>query len=158
MEMEEKYLKPVTTPLHDFSGSPIRPKGMIELQIHADLGELQRSVMANFLVIDIPSAYNVILGRPSLNNLKAVVSTYHLKMKFPTERGIGEYIGDQLESRRCYVNALKETKKSKDILMLEVDNRSKEEETKRGKPVEELVPISLFNTDTSKKLFLGASL
>ncbi|XP_042489529.1 uncharacterized protein LOC122069545 [Macadamia integrifolia] len=122
MELEEKYLRPVTTPLYGFIGSLVQPKGMIELQIRVGLGELQKSVMANFSVVDIPSAYNIILGRPSLNNLKAVVSTFHLKMKFPMERGVRGCRGDQLESRRCYVNTLKETKKLKDIFVLEVDD------------------------------------
>ena len=36
------------------------------------------------------SAYNGILGRPTLNSWKAATSTYHLMIKFPTEYGIGE--------------------------------------------------------------------
>ncbi|KAK3029629.1 hypothetical protein RJ639_037946 [Escallonia herrerae] len=38
----------------------------------------------------VSSAYNGILGRPALNRLQAVVSTYHLKMKFPKEHRIGK--------------------------------------------------------------------
>ena len=45
--------------------------------------------MVDFLVVDKPSAYNIILGRPTLNAVKAMVSTYHLAMKFPTPFGEG---------------------------------------------------------------------
>ncbi|GFY90980.1 hypothetical protein Acr_07g0011760 [Actinidia rufa] len=37
-----------------------------------------------------PSPYNAILGRLTLGGIKAITSTYHLKMKFPTSTGIGE--------------------------------------------------------------------
>ncbi|KAL0298788.1 UNVERIFIED_CONTAM: hypothetical protein Sradi_6538600 [Sesamum radiatum] len=53
------------------------------------------------------SAYNVILGRPSLNSFQAIESTYHLKLKFPTPAGIGEEIGDRRQARECYANSLK---------------------------------------------------
>ena len=42
----------------------------------------------NFLVVDCSSSYNAIIGRPTLNSWKAVISTYHLSVKFPTEYGI----------------------------------------------------------------------
>ncbi|KAL2241158.1 UNVERIFIED_CONTAM: Retrovirus-related Pol polyprotein from transposon opus [Sesamum indicum] len=58
--------------------------------------------MVKFLVVDMPFAYNVILGRPGLNSFRAIVSTYHLKMKFPTQSGIGEVVCDQIEAKRCY--------------------------------------------------------
>ena len=43
-----------------------------------------------FLVVDCSSAYNGILGRPTLNSWKAATSTYHLMIKFPTDYGIRE--------------------------------------------------------------------
>ncbi|KAL0295006.1 UNVERIFIED_CONTAM: protein DETOXIFICATION 34 [Sesamum angustifolium] len=42
-----------------------------------------------FLVVDTPSAYNAILGRPILNAFQAVISTYDMKIKFPTIGGFG---------------------------------------------------------------------
>ncbi|KAL0277955.1 UNVERIFIED_CONTAM: hypothetical protein Sradi_7310000 [Sesamum radiatum] len=51
---------------------------------------------------DDPMVISVILGRPGLNAFKAVVSTYHLKMKFSTTNGIGEVACDQKEASRCY--------------------------------------------------------
>jgi hypothetical protein len=59
-----------------------------------------------FLVVDCPSAYNVIIGRPTLNKLRAVTSTYHLLVRFPTEHGIGELKGDQATARECYFASL----------------------------------------------------
>ena len=53
-----------------------------------------------------PSAYNAILGRPSLNAFRAVISNAHLLMKFPTRWGMASLRGDQLEGRRCYATSL----------------------------------------------------
>ena len=56
----------------------------------------------NFLVVDSPSSYNVIIGRPTLNRWKAAISTYCLKVKFPTEQVVEEIKGDQVLARECY--------------------------------------------------------
>lgn len=39
-------------------------------------------VMTRFIVVDIPLAYNMIIGRPILNRLKVMISTYQMMMKF----------------------------------------------------------------------------
>ena len=44
----------------------------------------------NYLIVDCSSAYNAIIGRPTLNAWRAATSTYHLLVKFPMEHGIGE--------------------------------------------------------------------
>ena len=41
-----------------------------------------------------------------MNSWKAVVSTYHLMTKFPTEYGVGEVRGDQVVAHKCYVTML----------------------------------------------------
>ena len=60
----------------------------------------------DFPIVDCPSTYNIILGRPALNKLKAVTSTYHLKVKFPIAHGVREIRGDQVLTRDCYQAAL----------------------------------------------------
>ena len=56
-----------------------------------------------FLVVDCSSAYNAILGRPTLNSWKAVTLTYHLMIKFLIDYGVGELRGNQVVARECYV-------------------------------------------------------
>ena len=67
--------------------------------------------MTEFLIVDCPSAYNVVIGRPLLTNLHAVVSIWHLSMKFPTSAGIGCVQGDQREARECYNASIAKAKK-----------------------------------------------
>ncbi|KAL2237680.1 UNVERIFIED_CONTAM: Retrovirus-related Pol polyprotein from transposon 17.6, partial [Sesamum indicum] len=70
--------------------------------------------LVKFLVVKAPSAYNVILGRPSLNLFRATASTFHLKLKFPTPNGAGEAIGDERMARECYMNTLKRSRERTD--------------------------------------------
>ena len=54
------------------------------------------------MVVDCSSSYNVIIGRPTLNKWKAATSTYCLKVKFPTDNGVGKVKGDQVLAKECY--------------------------------------------------------
>ena len=56
-----------------------------------------------FLVVDFSFAYNAIIGRPTRNSWKAVTSTYHLMIKFPTNYGVEELCGSQMVARECYM-------------------------------------------------------
>ena len=56
--------------------------------------------MVQFIVVDRPSVYNIILGRPTLNVLKAIVSTYHLAMKFPIGSRVSVFRGNQEGARK----------------------------------------------------------
>ncbi|XP_074265131.1 uncharacterized protein LOC141587555 [Silene latifolia] len=62
-----------------------------------------------YLVIDGPSTYNVIFGRPCIHEMKAVPSAYHWSPKYPTPWGVQEIRGDQEEARYCYKDVLKPT-------------------------------------------------
>ena len=66
----------------------------------------QITVEVTFLVVDCSSAYNAILRRPTLNSWKAITSTYHLMIKFPTDYGVGELRGNQVAARECYIAML----------------------------------------------------
>lgn len=105
MNVDEADLKPASIPLYGFIGDHLIPKGTISLPVTlGDSNEMTK--ITEFLVVDCPSAFNGILGRPLLRNFKAVTSIYHLKIKFPTPTGIGEVNKSQRVSRDCYVRAV----------------------------------------------------
>jgi hypothetical protein len=91
------------------------------------------STMVEFLVVDTHSSYNAILGRKTLNTIRAVISPAFLKIKFPTSNGIGEECGHQMMVRTCYAISIKSknsdsTKDKKNVTSNEAfENRSGEE-------------------------------
>ncbi|XP_058084523.1 uncharacterized protein LOC131232302 [Magnolia sinica] len=89
MEIPRSRLKHVKTPLYGFARKRVIFEGAISLPMTAGKGRHQVTLQVDFLIINVPSVYNVILGKPSLNAMRAVVSTYHLMMKIPTKSGIG---------------------------------------------------------------------
>ena len=95
-------LRACATTLYGFGGEGTASIGAIDLAV--TLGEYPISVtkIVEFVVVDIPLAYNVILGRPILILLGAVSSIRHLSLQFPTPRGVGIIKGDQLAARECY--------------------------------------------------------
>ena len=88
LRLNPKQLQPFKSLLVSFSGDCIYPKGIISLSVTARTYPTQITKKVDFLVVDCPSSYNVILGRPMLNQLKVATSTYCLKVKFPTPKNM----------------------------------------------------------------------
>ena len=103
MKISKDQLRPIETPLVGFVGTSVYPLGVISLHITASTYPRQATKKVDFLVVDCPLAYNVIIGRSTLNRLRAVTSTYHLLVRFPIENGVGEMKGDQAMARKCYL-------------------------------------------------------
>ena len=64
-------------------------EGMIRLPVTVGTPP-QRTIQVDFLMVKLPSAYNIILDCPSLWTLKAVVSSYHLMVKFSIKNGVAQ--------------------------------------------------------------------
>ncbi|XP_075521560.1 uncharacterized protein LOC142554767 [Primulina tabacum] len=107
MDLQGYHLEAVETALFGFAGHMVYPEGEIMLPLTLGSQDLKRTVMTSFTVVDSPSSYNIILGRPAMNELRAVASTYHQKIKFPVGARVGEVRGDQPSSRKCYVEAVR---------------------------------------------------
>ena len=65
-------------------------------------------MQVNFIVVEAYSPYTAILTRPWLYALGAVLSTLHLKVKYPTQGRVGELIGNQVVARQCLVAAVRQ--------------------------------------------------
>ena len=85
LKVDPKRLRPFESPLVSFSGDKVYPIGIVTLTVTAGSYPLQVTNKHNFLVVDSPLSYNVIIGRTTLNRWKAATSTNCLKVKFPTE-------------------------------------------------------------------------
>ena len=95
--------------LYGFTGDQVEVRGYIELRTTFTNGTVARIEKIKYLVVNAQSAYNILLGRPTLNRLGAVPSTRHMKLKLPSMEGVVITVkSDQKEARRCYENSLKQ--------------------------------------------------
>ena len=99
------------------------------------------------MVVDCSSSYNVIIGRPTLNKWKAATSTYCLKVKFPTDNGVGKVKGDQVLAKECY-QAILAAKENHTWII---------EESEEDK-MEALEIVALTEGETTKTTRIGTTL
>ncbi|RWW67763.1 hypothetical protein BHE74_00024786 [Ensete ventricosum] len=115
--MTNRDLILMTSTLTGFTDDAITPEGVATLPVTFDDKPRIKTLMVYFMVVDLPSAYNMIIRRPTLNKLRAIVSTYYRSMKFPASAGPGEIKNDPRELRRCYLAATTIPKKGKKALV-----------------------------------------
>ena len=63
-------------------------KGLITLLVVLGQGDHTVTIEIKFLVVDLPSAYNVIIGRPLMKKTNMVTTIYYLTVKFLTLTGL----------------------------------------------------------------------
>ena len=108
LQLSPDLLRPYTGCLYGFAGDQVEVCGHLELRTTFTDGTASHIENIRYLVVNAPSAYNILLGRPTLNRLRAVSSTGHMKMKFPDLGGkVITIKSDQKEAKRCYENNLK---------------------------------------------------
>jgi len=109
MRISEADIQPYNEQIVGFSGERVDTKGYIDL--YTTFGEedgLHKTINVRYLLVNAQTSYNILLGRPSINRLKAIVSTPHLAMKFPSANDdIATIHVDQKTARECYVASLK---------------------------------------------------
>ena len=98
----------------------------------------QATTAVKFLIVDASSAYNMLLGRPSLDAIKAILSAYNMVIKFPTTGGVGMVQGDQRVAKECYSASMKQ-KSINNVYMDKLDMH--DEVNTRPEPSEELEPV-----------------
>ncbi|XP_016192778.1 uncharacterized protein LOC107633688 [Arachis ipaensis] len=166
MKLSTNILQPYSGDLVGFSGERVPVLGSAWLQTTLGEQPLSRTQDIQYLIVDCFSPYNLILGRPFLNRFAAIVSTYHLCVKFPVQDNIVATIhGDLQEARQCYNVSLKPIRKktearvnsiqSKQPILAELDPRADFQE--RPTPNEDLHKVVLTE-DPAKFTFIGTSM
>ena len=140
MGIGREKLEPVNACLCGFSGERVLPLGLVQLVLTLGDPPCQATTMVRFLIVDTPSAYNMLLGRPSLNAIRVVPSAYHMVIKFPIANGVGMVRGNQRIARECYSASMKQNMVD-NIYMDELDMR--DGVTTRPAPLKELEPVQL---------------
>ncbi|KAM2350292.1 hypothetical protein ACFX1X_013715 [Malus domestica] len=181
LNVAEHLLDRSISPLISISGDIVQPLGSIHLPFTIGTDLYTATITTNFLVVDCPTAYNVILGRTCINDLKAMVSTHMLLMKFSTPYGNGYIRGDQLSARSCYNTLVKQqhlhvpketlsihdqvikTNPNEANLDLHSDNSQPDDPrddsfTQQAQPVEELEKVSISKDYPNRLVKIGTTL
>ncbi|RZS07200.1 hypothetical protein BHM03_00037994 [Ensete ventricosum] len=99
LSQAKKDLIPMTSTITKFTRDSISPLGTTTILVTIGEEPRYKTMMVIFRVVRLSLAYNAILDHPTLNKLRAVVSTYHWTMKFPTRVRVGDVRSDPRESR-----------------------------------------------------------
>ncbi|XP_028090903.1 uncharacterized protein LOC114291074 [Camellia sinensis] len=153
----KKDLTPATAPLVGFNSQLEWPLGRIVLPVVAGTKALQ----TEFLVINTPSPYNVILGRPWIHQMEAVPLTYHQLIRFPTEYGVEQISEDQVASKHCFMAALKAKQLCNQVQTMEMAEQPVLEDVggaPEEKIVEDLEKVLVKKDDPEKYFLIGLDL
>ncbi|XP_074356072.1 uncharacterized protein LOC141695750 [Apium graveolens] len=107
MSYNNSQLTPSDAPIYGFNHVECKVEGVIQLPVTIGEDPGEATHMLNFQVVKAASTYNDIMGITGIHTFKAVPSTYHMVLKFPTRNGVGEAKRDQKMARSFYVVALR---------------------------------------------------
>ncbi|GKV19688.1 hypothetical protein SLEP1_g29914 [Rubroshorea leprosula] len=152
-------------PIYGFNNQPVPVEGVLTMNVAFGSGQSYVTPSVRFLVVKMASSINVVIGRLTLTEIRAVVSQSHLCMKFPTPTGIATLRGNQEVTRHCYITSVTQPQKGKaqtpeinpkripddrQVMGVEIVDNRPEDET-RAAPVEDVEEVQIDNRDPSRK-------
>ncbi|XP_071909636.1 uncharacterized protein [Coffea arabica] len=168
LKLTREQLTPVRTPLVGFGGHVVHPKGMVNLMVTIGRHPRYRTVPVSFAVVKADSPYNMLIGRPTLNALRAVYSTYHLSFKFPTPEGVAEVSSDVGAARECYLATIqaavgpqpppRSEEKRPAVLSIDCIDPQKAGEPNRLEPGDEVELVVLDEVNSDQVVQVGVGL
>ncbi|GKV26884.1 hypothetical protein SLEP1_g36101 [Rubroshorea leprosula] len=107
MQLNPSSLQKYEGPIYGFDNQPVPVEGVNTLPIYVGSEPRFRMASVSFLVVKMESAFNAILGKATMCELKAVIPQPHLCMKFSTPQGVGVLKGNQKIARAYYQDTFK---------------------------------------------------
>ncbi|GFS37725.1 hypothetical protein Acr_00g0053660 [Actinidia rufa] len=156
LKIPQDQLKPARAPLVGFNAQAHWPLGTVSLKTRAGSQEL----MTEFVVVDIPSPYNAIVGRDWLHRMKGVAFTLHQAIKFLTPRGEKAIYGDQVAAKQCYLATVLTKMAMKEVQIIEKNIEVLEDVgcDPEAKVIEELVRYELDEPGSDRFFLVGSDL
>ncbi|GKV06071.1 hypothetical protein SLEP1_g18002 [Rubroshorea leprosula] len=133
--LDPALLQKYDGPIYGFNNRPVSVEGVLTLHVAFGSGRTYVTPSVRLLVVKMVSSFNIVIGRPTLTEIRVVVSQSHLCMKFPTPMGIATLRGNQEVARHCYM-----------IYHLEIVDNRPEDET-RAAPVEDVEEVLIDDRD-----------
>ncbi|XP_058208180.1 uncharacterized protein LOC131321193 [Rhododendron vialii] len=156
--LTQSDLEQSMTPLVGFGVGAVWPLGKVTLPVRVGTVVLR----TDFLVVDVPSSYNAIIGRAWLHKMRAISSTYHQMVRFPGSNGIERIRGNQRVAHQCLISIIKKAPKAKMVQAVEVPKQPTIEDV-RGNPAEKVVDeglkkIQINKIDPKRYFLIGENL
>lgn len=102
-----KLIKPHQEPLLGFTKGQVHTCDYVELETTFGVGKLSQIVLVQYIIVDANTSCNILIKRPSLDALGAIVFTPHLAMKFPNSKhNIITIKANKKEAQECYAKSL----------------------------------------------------
>ncbi|GKV04519.1 hypothetical protein SLEP1_g16672 [Rubroshorea leprosula] len=170
--LDPALLQKYDGPIYGFNNQPVPVEGVLTLHVAFGSGRTYVAPLVRFLVVKMASSFNIVIGRPTLTEIRAVVSQSHLCMKFPTPMGIATLRGNQEVARHCYITSVTQPTKGKDktpevipqqipdnqqVMGVEIIDNRPDDET-RAAPVEDVEEVLVDDRDPSRKTQIGTRL
>ncbi|XP_013632467.1 PREDICTED: uncharacterized protein LOC106337912 [Brassica oleracea var. oleracea] len=151
MDVKDYELKACKRPLTSFVGDTTMTIGTFKLPVYV----AGITKIVEFVVIESPAIYNAILGTPWIHSMKAVPSTYHQCIKFPTTSGTYTLKGNKRLSRTCFVTEHKLRKSSRTCL---IARQGDEQEIIDDHARELVIQVNIDQSDPERCVGIGADL
>ncbi|GKU96605.1 hypothetical protein SLEP1_g9822 [Rubroshorea leprosula] len=170
--LDPALLQKYNGPIYGFNNQPVSVEGVLTLHVAFGSGRTYVTPSVRFLVVKMASSFNIVIGRPTLTEIRAVVSQSHLCIKFPTPMGITTLRGNQEVARHCYITSVTQPMKDKaqtpetipqqisdnqQVMGVEIVDNRPEDETKAA-PVEDVEEVLVDDRDSSRKTQIGTRL
>lgn len=144
LQLDRSTLTPVRTLLSGFTGAMIHLEGVVCLPVEVETASRSLRVMMEFVVVDLAYVYNVILGRPGISQIEAIISMSHL-MKFQTPGGVGIVRGDPQSARHCYVRAVQKQNASTSWVNT-ISKRKDDDQSEQPELYEPVEEVAVFDS------------
>ncbi|RDX88402.1 hypothetical protein CR513_30001, partial [Mucuna pruriens] len=156
-------MAPSVGKLYGFTDKQVEIRGVMELETTFGERNHARTIQVCYTIVDVEASYNIIMGRPALNKLGAVVSTYLLCMKYSVGKEVGKIWVDHHVARKRYEDSLRIglrpaqiNRPNVNVLDLDMDPRC-DDERERPSPTEDLKEVTI-DPNSAHKTKMGTAM